>query len=256
MRLTAPFHEGAIMKFLEINERFAKNSLLAKKRLKYLEFQLALFIGKGCIIRRMAWPGLLIKGFAKPQANVFRQIKLLKLLTFLKRKIMISLSNLSMKNLPNVAVHTVMLGSKTLSRRPVLSKKQTNAANIGVKGQDVHEPRMVNNDNTVRYKNRILQLEPDKMRINYAKFRVQIHEYPNGGLSVFSGPRKLKIIDITKKQTEEEDLSDGLIAFWPSSEELEKGEAGASPLSDLGTHPALGSLPGVALSSEWQNQYR
>ncbi len=55
----------------------------------------------------------------------------------------------------------------------------------------VHEDRVVGNDNTVRYHNRILQIPADRHRQHYVKTRVRVHEYPDGTLAVFHGPRRL-----------------------------------------------------------------
>ena len=50
---------------------------------------------------------------------------------------------------------------------------------------------MVGNDNTVRYKNRVLQIPADQHRHHYVKCRVRVHEYTDGALAVFHGPRCL-----------------------------------------------------------------
>ena len=55
----------------------------------------------------------------------------------------------------------------------------------------IHEERVVGNDNTVRYKNRILQIPADRHRHHYVKARVRVHEYPDNSLAVFHGPRRL-----------------------------------------------------------------
>jgi hypothetical protein len=55
----------------------------------------------------------------------------------------------------------------------------------------VHEERVVGNDNTVSYNRLILQIPPDRHRHHYVKARVRVHEYPNGRLAVFHGPRCL-----------------------------------------------------------------
>ena len=53
----------------------------------------------------------------------------------------------------------------------------------------IQEERTVSNDNTVRYKRRLLQLPADRHR--YVKATVRVHEYPDGTLAVFHGPRCL-----------------------------------------------------------------
>lgn len=59
----------------------------------------------------------------------------------------------------------------------------------------VHEERIVSHDNTVRYKarsgNHILQIPPDRHRHHYVKARVMVHEYPDGRMAIFHGPRRL-----------------------------------------------------------------
>jgi transposase len=55
----------------------------------------------------------------------------------------------------------------------------------------VQEERTVGNDNTVRYRNRVLQSPADRHRHHYIKCKVRVHEYPDGPLAVFHGPRCL-----------------------------------------------------------------
>ncbi len=55
----------------------------------------------------------------------------------------------------------------------------------------VQEEHTVAGDNTVRYKNRNLQIPADRHRHHYVKARVRVHEYPDGTLTVFHGPRRL-----------------------------------------------------------------
>ena len=55
----------------------------------------------------------------------------------------------------------------------------------------IQEERTVSNDNTVRYKRRLLQLPADRHRRHYVKATVRVHEYPDGTLAVFHGPRCL-----------------------------------------------------------------
>ena len=55
----------------------------------------------------------------------------------------------------------------------------------------VQHERQVSNDNTVRYKGLSLQIPADRHRHHYAKARVRVHEYPDGRLAVFHGPRCL-----------------------------------------------------------------
>lgn len=55
----------------------------------------------------------------------------------------------------------------------------------------IQEERVVGGDNTVRYHGRILQIPADRHRHHYVKARVRVHEYPDGRLAVFHGPRRL-----------------------------------------------------------------
>jgi len=55
----------------------------------------------------------------------------------------------------------------------------------------VQEERVVAGDNTVRYKGRALQIPANRHRHHYVKAHVRVHEYPDGHLAVFHGPRCL-----------------------------------------------------------------
>jgi transposase len=59
----------------------------------------------------------------------------------------------------------------------------------------VQEDRVVANDNTVRYQGRSLQIPSDRYRFHYVKVTVRVHEYPDGTLAVFHGPRCLARYD-------------------------------------------------------------
>lgn len=53
------------------------------------------------------------------------------------------------------------------------------------------EERQVGNDNTVRYAGMSLQLPPTPERAHFVKATVRVHEYPDGALAIFHGPRRL-----------------------------------------------------------------
>jgi len=55
----------------------------------------------------------------------------------------------------------------------------------------VQEERVVGNDNTVRYRGRSLQIPPSPLRPHFVKLRVRAHDYPDGTLAIFHGPRCL-----------------------------------------------------------------
>ena len=55
----------------------------------------------------------------------------------------------------------------------------------------VQEERVVAKDNTVHYHRHRLQIPQDPHRFHYVKVTVRVHEYPDGTLAVFHGPRCL-----------------------------------------------------------------
>ena len=70
----------------------------------------------------------------------------------------------------------------------------------------LHHQRQVNRDNTVSFNKLSLQLSASPGRRSYFKTQVHIHEYANGCLSIFHGPRKLA--DYEKDRTLIEDKAD------------------------------------------------
>ncbi|MGV0952470.1 MAG: ISNCY family transposase [Azonexus sp.] len=61
----------------------------------------------------------------------------------------------------------------------------------------IQEERTVANDNTVNYKRKTLQIPEDKHRYHYVRATVTVHEYPDGSLALFHGPRRLADYDST-----------------------------------------------------------
>ena len=55
----------------------------------------------------------------------------------------------------------------------------------------VQDERVVGKDNTVHYHRQPLQIPQDPHRFHYVKVTVRVHEYPDGTLAVFHGPRCL-----------------------------------------------------------------
>ena len=55
----------------------------------------------------------------------------------------------------------------------------------------IQEERQVGNDNTVRYRGLVLQLPPSPLRPHFVRATVRVHDYPDGTLAVFHGPRQL-----------------------------------------------------------------
>ena len=82
------------------------------------------------------------------------------------------------------------------AQRPLRPAADTGSAFVAFAGtlEDIlcaQEDRVVAGDNTVRYKNRTLQIPADRHRHHYVKAQVRVHEYPDGHLAVFHGPRCL-----------------------------------------------------------------
>jgi hypothetical protein len=55
----------------------------------------------------------------------------------------------------------------------------------------VQDERVVGKDNTVRYDTRVLQIPEQRHRHHFVKVTVRVHEYPDGRLAIFHGPRRL-----------------------------------------------------------------
>ena len=55
----------------------------------------------------------------------------------------------------------------------------------------IQNQRIVNNDNTISYKGKILQIPKNEFRYSYRKAKVNVHEYLDGRVALFHGPRKL-----------------------------------------------------------------
>lgn len=59
----------------------------------------------------------------------------------------------------------------------------------------LQEQRIVAKDNTVSYQGKTLQIPKQHNRPHYIKAKVNVHEYANGKLAIFHGPRKLASYD-------------------------------------------------------------
>lgn len=60
----------------------------------------------------------------------------------------------------------------------------------------IQEQRTVTKDNTVSYNAKLLQIPKQKDRCNYVKATVRVHEYLDGSMAIFHGPRKLAHYDL------------------------------------------------------------
>ena len=59
----------------------------------------------------------------------------------------------------------------------------------------VQEDRVVGADNTIKYRNLRLQLQPSPLRSHFARATVRVHQYPDGVISIFWGPHRLASYD-------------------------------------------------------------
>ncbi|MGH6890849.1 MAG: ISNCY family transposase [Dongiaceae bacterium] len=59
----------------------------------------------------------------------------------------------------------------------------------------IQEERVVGNDNTVRYRGLSLQLPESRLRPHFVKAKVRVHDYLDGTIAVFHGPRRLATYD-------------------------------------------------------------
>jgi len=60
--------------------------------------------------------------------------------------------------------------------------------------------RTVGNDNCVKFEGLRLQIPPDQYRCHYVRIAVKRSSFPDGGLAIFHGPRKLAVYDPNGKE--------------------------------------------------------
>lgn len=66
----------------------------------------------------------------------------------------------------------------------------------------IQEERTVQHDNTVSYKNKVLQIHSNDYRHHFVKAKVQVNEYPDGTIGLFYGPLCLGQYDAKGKAIE------------------------------------------------------
>jgi transposase len=94
----------------------------------------------------------------------------------------------------------------------------------------IQEERVVAPDNTVSFKGRRLQIPPHPARAHFVRAKVRVHEYPDGALAIFHGPRCL-VRWLKDEPTVENPIAcDASPAFAPQA----CGRPGQAPLA----HPA------------------
>ena len=101
----------------------------------------------------------------------------------------------------------------------------------------IQEERMVAKDNTLRCKGKAIQILEDAFRCSYAKCKVRIHEYLDGSLAVFHGPRKLATTLVRhNEEYDEVDALDARINWMPESgwSHAQGAAAAAAPCLDTG----------------------
>ena len=59
----------------------------------------------------------------------------------------------------------------------------------------IQEQRTVNKDNTISYKGNLLQIPKQTYRCHFIKAKVRVHEYIDGSLTLFHGPRRIAAFD-------------------------------------------------------------
>jgi hypothetical protein len=64
-----------------------------------------------------------------------------------------------------------------------------------------HYERTVGKDNCVSFNGLTLQIPPNRYRMNYIKVKVRVHRYPEGGIAIFHGPRRLADYNEKGEQT-------------------------------------------------------
>jgi transposase len=109
------------------------------------------------------------------------------------------------KELADAAITDLAAANRFLQRRfvPAYNREfavpaaETGSAFVPWVGGNLHdilcvqEERVVRSDNCVAYQNKLLQIPADRHRCHYVKAKVRVHEYANGSLAVFYGPRCL-----------------------------------------------------------------
>ena len=100
----------------------------------------------------------------------------------------------------------------------------------------IEQERVVARDNTVAYEGRTLQLPQSPVRAHYVKARVKVHEYPDGALSVFHGPRC-----IARYRAQEEELAAAptTASVTPCSPPSRRGLETAERLAPTQRRPSL-----------------
>ena len=109
------------------------------------------------------------------------------------------------KELLDAAITNLAAANRFLQRRFVpaynrefaIAAAETGSAFVPWVGANLNdilclqEERVVRPDNCVAYQNKLLQIPADRHRCHYVKAKVHVHEYADGTLAIFYGPRRL-----------------------------------------------------------------
>src|SRR5499425_2499717 len=91
----------------------------------------------------------------------------------------------------------------------------------------IQEERVVDRANTVSWGRRRLQLPESPLRPHFVKARVRVHEYPDGALAVFHGPRCIARYGARGEEAEVPSCASVTPCSPPSRRGLEAPESGA-----------------------------
>lgn len=131
------------------------------------------------------------------------------------------------------------------NRRFTVPAGEEGSAFIPYIGKNINEilsvqtERTVTGDNTINYKGLSLQIPADKHRCHYVKARVRVHEYPDGSLAVFHGPRCLERYDLagTPMREEEDAASRRGLSHSAAPKEAAKRKGRSEPAPSSVTAP-------------------
>jgi hypothetical protein len=76
-----------------------------------------------------------------------------------------------------------------------VAARETGTAFVAYIGTELKDILCEQYERTVGNDKRILQIPSDQYRFNYVKTKVRVHQYQDGMLGVFHGPRKLAVYD-------------------------------------------------------------
>ena len=134
---TAPFYEVAIIKFLEINERFAKKQLTCEEAAEILGISISTFYRKRMHYSEDGLAGLVDQRIGKASSKRVPADKAIEIINLFETQYYdFTVKHFHVKLVERGCSYSYTWVKNTLQEAGVV-KKAKNAANIGVKGQDV-----------------------------------------------------------------------------------------------------------------------